>query len=61
MIIVNEREVNTMKDIMLTQLQENEKFEIDNLTDNTITVWHKDDQQFFTFEFDNNGKLVDIY
>ena len=50
-----------MKEMMLAQLQENVKFEIDNLTDNTITVWHKDDQQFFTFEFDNNVKLVDIY
>lgn len=50
-----------MKKMMLAQLQQNEKFEIDNLTENTITVWHKDDEQFFTFEFDQNGNLVDIY
>jgi hypothetical protein len=64
MIIVNERGRNKMtkfKDLIKEQILNMQNLELEEETENYLRVWHKDDCKYFTYTFNDNGDLVDLY
>ena len=58
------KEVNTMKtfkEMLIEQLENIGKYEIDEFSPNVLTVWDNEDCTVTRYEFDAKGNLKDIY
>lgn len=55
------KKMKTFKEILIAQLEKIGKYEIDELTPNTLTVWDKIDRTPLHYKFDEQGNLKDIF
>lgn len=53
--------MKTFKEMLIEQLKNIGKYEIDEFSPNVITVWDIEDHTATTYEFDKKGNLKDIY
>ena len=49
------------KDLIKEQILKMPSLEIEEETDSFLRVWHKDDCKYFTYVFNSNGDLIDLY
>ena len=52
--------MKTAKEIFLNQFKNIYKYDIEE-TEDKIVIWDNDDLKFYTFVFDINGNLKDMY
>ena len=53
--------MKTFKEMLIEQLENIGKYEIDEFSPNVITVWDNEDCTVTRYEFDTKGNLKDIY
>ena len=53
--------MKTFKEMLIEQLNEIGKYEIDVFRPNILSVWDKEDHTLLHYEFDAKGNLKDIY
>ena len=53
--------MKTFKEMFIEQLENVGKYQIDELSPNTLTVWDNEDCTVTHFYFDVKGNLKDIY
>jgi hypothetical protein len=53
--------MKTFKEMLIAQLENIGKYEIDEFSPNVITVWDNEDCTVTRYEFDAKGNLKDIY
>ena len=49
------------KDLIKEQVLNMQNLELEEETENYLRVWHKDDCKYFTYAFNDNGDLIDLY
>ena len=53
--------MKTFKEMLIEQLENIGKYEIDEFSPNVLTVWDNEDCTVTKYEFDKKGNLKDIY